>query len=98
MSNPAKPTSFSFGKLRGTIYDFDDVDDVLARHSHTEETAHITIVAKGKIKVTAGEWTYDAEAGRVIDLPANQEHEFIALKKNSRIVNIVKGGGEYKNG
>ena len=92
MSNPAKPTSFNFGKLYGTIYDFADVNDVLAKHSHTDDTAHITIVAKGKILITAGEWTYEAENGRVIDLPANQEHEFVALEPNSRIVNIVKGG------
>jgi len=91
--NPAKPTPFSFGNLNGTIYDFADIGDILAKHSHTPETAHITIVAKGKIKITAGDWTYDAEAGKVIDLPANQEHEFVALQANSRIVNIVKGTG-----
>jgi quercetin dioxygenase-like cupin family protein len=89
--NNARLTSFTFGKLRGNIYDFDNIGDVLAKHTHTEETAHITIVAKGKIKVTAGDWTYEAEAGKVIDLPANQEHEFVALEANSRIVNIIKG-------
>jgi len=62
--NPAKPTPFSFGNLKGTIYDFTSIGDVLAKHSHTPETAHITIVAKGKIKITAGDWTYDAEAGK----------------------------------
>ena len=41
--------------------------------------------------MTAGDWTYEAEAGKVIDLPANQEHEFVALEAKSRIVNIIKG-------
>jgi len=81
---------FEFGKLKGAIYDFPEIGDILPKHSHTELTAHITIVAKGKIRITAGNWTDDVECGKVIDLPAFQEHEFVALEPNSRIVNIVK--------
>jgi len=84
------PKRFQFGKLNGAVYDFPEVGDVLPKHSHNDDTAHITIVAKGKVKVIAGDWTYDADCGKVIDLPAHQEHEFIALEPNSRIVNIVK--------
>jgi len=84
------PKPFGFGKLKGVIYDFPEAGDILPKHIHDETTAHITIVAKGKIRVTAGNWTEDVECGKVIDLPANQEHEFIAIEPNSRIVNIVK--------
>ncbi len=80
----------TFGKLQIAIYDFPNAGDILPRHTHTNETAHITIVAKGKIRVTAGNWTQDVECGKVLDLPANQEHEFIAIENESRIVNIVK--------
>lgn len=84
----AKP--HTFGKLRVSVYDFPNVGDVLPRHSHTDETAHITIVTKGRIRVTAGNWTQSIECGKVLDLPANQEHEFVAEEPNSRIVNIPK--------
>jgi quercetin dioxygenase-like cupin family protein len=84
------PIPIAFGKLRGAIYDFPEAGDILPMHSHDDMSAHITVVAKGKVKVTAGDWVYEAESGKVIDLPANQEHEFIALEPNSRIVNIIK--------
>ena len=84
------PRSHKFGKLQIAIYDFPNVGDILPRHTHTVDNAHITIVAKGKIRVTAGDWTQDVECGKVLDLPANQEHEFIAVENDSRIVNIVK--------
>lgn len=84
------PHLIEFGKLKGAIYDFPNVGDVLPKHTHNELTAHITIVAKGKVKVTSGDWVYEAECGKVIDLPANEEHEFVALESDSRIVNIIK--------
>jgi quercetin dioxygenase-like cupin family protein len=82
--------SFVFGRLKGAIYDFPNAGDVLPSHIHTLTTAHITIVAKGTIRVTAGDWTQDVACGSVIDLPANQYHEFVAVEADSRIVNIVK--------
>lgn len=80
----------TFGNLRISIYDFPNAGDILPSHSHAEETAHITIVAKGRIRVTAGNWTQSIECGKVLDLPANQEHEFVAEEPDSRIVNILK--------
>jgi len=84
------PHLIEFGNLKGAIYDFPEIGDILPKHNHDDASAHITIVAKGKVKITAGDWVYDAEAGKVIDLPAFQEHEFVALEPGSRIVNIVK--------
>ena len=78
------------GKLAGTIYTFEKAGDILAMHTHDEESVHITIVARGKVKVSGEGWEMEKSAGAVIDFPPNQAHEFIALEDNSRIVNIQK--------
>lgn len=78
------------GKLSGTIYTFEKVGDTLPMHTHSGGNAHITIVARGKIKAHGNEWEAEYSAGSVIDFPTNQSHEFIALEDNSRIVNIIK--------
>jgi len=78
------------GKLTGTVYTFEKAGDMLPMHTHDENTAHITIVARGRIKAHGNNWSADYGAGSVIDFPANQSHEFIALEDNSRIVNIIK--------
>lgn len=83
-------TRFNIGKLTGTIYTFEKAGDVLPMHTHNDVTAHITIVARGRIKAHGNGWSAEYGAGSVIDFPANQSHEFIALEDNSRIVNIIK--------
>lgn len=82
--------SFVVQNLRGTVYDFENTGDILPNHEHDENTAHITIVAKGSIKVTGDGWTQTWPAGRVAEIKANQAHEFEALEPNTRVVNIVK--------
>jgi quercetin dioxygenase-like cupin family protein len=83
-------TTFSAGKLLGTVYTFEKAGDILPMHTHNEGNAHITIVARGKIKAYGNDWEMEKEAGAVIDFPSDQSHEFIALEDNSRIVNIIK--------
>jgi quercetin dioxygenase-like cupin family protein len=83
-------TPLSAGKLRGIVYTFEQVGDVLPMHTHQEGDAHITIVARGRVKAHGNEWSAEYGAGSVIDFPADQSHEFIALEDNSRIVNIIK--------
>jgi quercetin dioxygenase-like cupin family protein len=78
------------GKLLGTVYTFEKAGDTLPMHTHQEGNAHITIVARGKVKAHGNEWSADYSAGAVIDFPSDQSHEFIALEDNSRIVNIIK--------
>jgi quercetin dioxygenase-like cupin family protein len=80
----------SAGRLSGAVYTFEKAGDVLAMHTHDEESVHITIVARGKIKVSGSGWEMEKSAGAVIDFPPNQAHEFVALEDNSRIVNIQK--------
>jgi len=78
------------GKLTGTVYTFEKAGDMLPMHTHQEGNAHITIVARGKIKAHGNDWSAEYGEGTVIDFPSDQSHEFIALEDNSRIVNIVK--------
>jgi quercetin dioxygenase-like cupin family protein len=83
-------TGLSAGKLSGVVYTFEKVGDMLPMHTHANGDAHITIVARGKIKAHGNGWESEYSAGAVIDFPTNQSHEFIALEDDSRIVNIRK--------
>lgn len=88
MSLLTKP--LNAGRLSGVVHTFEKAGDMLPMHTHTEGNAHITIVARGKIKAHGNEWEAEYSAGAVIDFPSDQSHEFIALEDNSRIVNITK--------
>ena len=82
----------TFGKLQGTIYDFPEVNDTLRMHSHTEQDVHITIISRGSFRTHNGkDWDITIKAGDIVDFEPNEQHEFIALEPNSRIVNIIKG-------
>lgn len=80
----------NFGSLRGAMYDFEKAGDSLPKHNHTEDTAHITIVARGKIKAYSHDWELEAVAGQILDFRPNEPHEFLALEDNTRIFNITK--------
>lgn len=84
--------TYEFGKLKTTVFDFPEIDDILPMHTHTADDVHITIVARGSFKVNGNGWDVTAKAGDVIDWKVGQSHELIALEPNSRFVNIIKGG------
>ena len=84
-------SSISFGKLSGTRYDFPLEGDVLPMHTHGEMDAHISIVSRGSFRAHGDGWELTLVAGNVVDWPAHQAHEFVALEPGSRLVNIVKG-------
>jgi quercetin dioxygenase-like cupin family protein len=85
------------GNINGTMYDFGSSGDILPKHNHDENSAHITIVARGKLKVYSHDWEQIAVAGQLLDFPPNQPHEFMALEDNTRIFNIVKKHGGVSN-
>lgn len=85
-----RSTTFALGRLKGTIYDFDDIGDVLPMHCHDETTVHISIVARGVFRCQGDDWEQEAAAGAVLDWQPNDPHEFIALEPSSRLVNIIK--------
>jgi len=78
------------GNLTGTIYDFEVAGDILPMHDHDETNAHITVVARGSVKASGEGWERVFKSGAVIDFPANQPHEFVALEDKTKIVNIRK--------
>ena len=90
--NLLRYTDIQFGVLRGSIYDADQVGDILPMHTHDETTIHITIVARGSFTVRGDGWERICSAGDVIDWKVGQRHELVALEQNSRFVNIRKGG------
>lgn len=88
-----------FGDLRGAIYDFESAGDVLPKHNHDEHTAHITIVARGRLKAYSHDWEIEATAGQVLDFRVGEPHELMALEDNTRIVNFAKKfGGRVDDG
>jgi quercetin dioxygenase-like cupin family protein len=87
MSKPLKA-----GNINGAVYDFPEIGDILPMHNHNEQTSHITIVARGSFTAILADKTMTLRSGDVVNWPANQKHEFIALEPNSRFVNIQKGG------
>ena len=86
--------TFELGTLKGTIFDFYEINDVLPMHSHTEADVHISIIARGSFKVHGKGWEKNVKAGDVVDWSPGQDHEFISTSQNSRLVNIIKGTTE----
>ena len=80
----------NLGSLRGAMYDFEKAGDILPKHNHNEDTTHITIVARGRIKAYSHDWEIEATAGQLLDFPAGQAHEIMGLEDNTRIFNIIK--------
>ncbi len=87
------------GRLWGVIVTFDGIGDKLLWHTHKPADAHITIVAKGTVRVDSGSGTgeqknitssHDLSEGQCIDTAAGVYHEFMALTDGARIFNIVK--------
>jgi quercetin dioxygenase-like cupin family protein len=90
--------NFKYVDLVGLIQDFEFKGDILPKHNHNEYNVHITIVARGSVKVYSHDWEIEAIAGQILDFPPDQPHEFMALEDNTRIVNIIKkSGGEAKD-
>lgn len=80
----------NLGDIKGSMYDFEKSGDILSKHNHTKDTTHITIIARGKIRVYSYDWSIEAIAGQMLDFRPNEPHEFMALEDNTRIFNIIK--------
>jgi quercetin dioxygenase-like cupin family protein len=85
------------GDINGAMYDFEKAGDILPNHVHTEENAHITIVARGKLKAYSDGWEIVAVPGQLINFEPGQAHELMALEDNTRIFNIIKKFGGQSN-
>lgn len=87
----------SLGDIRGTMFDFEKSGDILPKHNHDENSVHITIVARGKIKAYSHDWEQEGIAGQILDFRPGEPHEIMALEDNTRIVNIIKKHGGVSN-
>ena len=87
----------NMGDIRGVVYDFEFAGDILPKHNHTEADAHITIVARGRLKAYSHDWEQEYSTGQVVDFPAYQPHELMALDDNTRLVNVVKQAPKLEN-
>lgn len=87
----------NLGDIRGAMYDFEKAGDILPKHNHDENTVHITIVARGKLRAYSHDWEKEASAGQLIDFRPGEPHELMALEDNTRIFNIVKKYGGESN-
>lgn len=85
------------GDLRGVMYTFEKVGDVLPKHNHTENDVHITIVARGSLKAYSHDWELTATAGQMLNFRPGEPHELMALEDNTRIFNIIKKFGGQVN-
>jgi quercetin dioxygenase-like cupin family protein len=80
----------NLGDIQGSMYDFEKLGDILPKHNHDKNTAHITIVARGKVKAYSHDWSIEAVAGQLLDFRQNEPHEIMALEDETRIFNIIK--------
>jgi len=87
----------NLGDIRGSMYDFEKTGDILPKHNHDDNTVHITIVAKGKLKAYSHDWEMEAVAGQLLDFRPNEPHELMALEDGTRIFNIIKKLGGHSN-
>ena len=85
------------GDLNMAMIDFEKSGDILPKHHHLEDSVHITIVARGKLKAYSHDWEQIATTGQLLDFRPNEPHELMALEDNTRIFNIVKKFGGQSN-
>ncbi len=92
MSLP-KMTPLDVGILKGTIYDFAAVGDELPMHEHGPNEIHISVMTKGRILSKGEGWERELVPGTLVKYHVGQKHCFIAMEPDSRVVNIIYGGG-----
>lgn len=85
------------GDLDMAMIDFKYTGDILPKHHHLEDSVHITIVARGKLKAYSHDWEIEAGPGQLLDFRPNEPHELMALEDDTRIFNIVKKFGGAPN-
>jgi quercetin dioxygenase-like cupin family protein len=77
-----------YGDLEVTIYDFEHEGDTLSSHAHDPKTTHITICARGEVKVVTPEWEKRMKEGNIIEFHPYQRHAIVALTDGCRIINV----------
>lgn len=81
-------TNRMVGILNMTIYTFSAVGDTVPMHAHPEGECHISIVAKGIIKMHGREWAEDCGPGTMKQFMPNKLHEFVAVEVPAKLIGI----------
>lgn len=79
-----------FGDLVVEFFDMEEVGSGLNKHVHGEDYCHISVVARGSIKVFSHDWEKIVKQGQVVDFKIGQPHGMVALEENTRVINIRK--------
>ena len=85
-----KMTERKIGRLSSIIYEFEVAGDVLPMHTHGEHDVHITIINKGRFKITTDTYEKEVFPGQIMDWRVGEPHEIASLEDDARIVNIFK--------
>lgn len=78
-----------YEQLGLTIYDMEAAGDGLPMHTHRGDS-HITVVARGSVKVVTDKWEKVLKPGDIMDFKDFQPHSITALEPDTRILNIMK--------
>lgn len=79
-----------FGDIKAHAYNFQFAGDRIEKHVHDENSIHVSIVCKGKVRAFSHDWSVEASAGQILDFNANQPHEIEALVDDTKIINVLK--------
>ena len=84
------PKKVVFGNLILFVYEFPEKGDVLPMHNHIGGGGHISVVGRGSFEAKGDGWSKIINQGDIVDWDDRQNHEFISLEDNSRLINIIK--------
>ena len=80
----------AIGELGGSIFDFPKAGMIVPMHKHDQAGVHITICARGSVRVRGEAWELVLKPGEICDSEVGQYHSFEALEDDSRIISIRK--------
>ena len=85
-----QPKTLHYGRLMMNVYEFKTTNTILPMHNHVSGGGHISIVGRGCFEAKGDGWSKILKQGDIVDWDDRQNHEFISLEDNSRLINIVK--------
>lgn len=90
---PKKTERIKYGSATLIVYDFAEPTECIPMHNHAHDvdTNHISIVVKGSFICKGSGWQMTVKAGDIVSFEADQWHEFIAVEKDSKLINVNTG-------
>jgi PKHD-type hydroxylase len=77
------------------VYDYNETGDTLPTHNHDENTSHVIIVAKGRVRLKVfnpdgSVIETEHDAGSIVDTFAGYPHGIVSLTDGARTIHIPK--------